>query len=137
MSLQPSNFETLNDFFTNFKHIVLILKQCKVDKEDDQLILAILSKLGSDYLVFVLHSMRGSSQPLDGALLIDSGASNHMMDERDSFSYLETDKSIPIHIGDDSTIILEGQGTIDLENGFFQMFCMYRLWHQISLVSIR
>ena len=30
MSLQPSNFETLNDFFTNFKQIVLLLKQCKV-----------------------------------------------------------------------------------------------------------
>ena len=38
MSLQPSNFETLNDFFTKFKHIVWPLKQCKVEKEDDQLI---------------------------------------------------------------------------------------------------
>ena len=53
MSLQPSNFETLNDFFTKFKHIVLLLKQCKVEKEDDHLILAILSKRGADYLVFV------------------------------------------------------------------------------------
>ena len=53
MFLQPSNFETLNDFFTKFKHIVLLLKQCKVEKEDDQLILTILSKLGADYLVFV------------------------------------------------------------------------------------
>ena len=53
MSLQPSNFETLNDFFTNFKHIVLLLKQCKVEKEDDQLILTILSKIEADYLVFV------------------------------------------------------------------------------------
>ena len=53
MSLQPSNFETLNEFFTKFKHIVLLLKQCKVEKEDDQLILAILSKLGADYSVFV------------------------------------------------------------------------------------
>ena len=53
MSLQPSNFETLNDFFTKFKHIVLLLKQCKVEKEDDQLILAILSKLGAGYSVFV------------------------------------------------------------------------------------
>ena len=43
----------LNDFFTKFKHIVLLLKQCKVEKEDDQLILTILSKLGDDYLVFV------------------------------------------------------------------------------------
>ena len=48
MSLQPSNLETLNDFFTTFKHIILLLKQCKVEKEDDPLILAILSKLGAD-----------------------------------------------------------------------------------------
>ena len=53
MSLQPSNFKTLNDFFTKFKHIVLLLKQCKVEKEDDQLILTILSKIGADYSVFV------------------------------------------------------------------------------------
>ena len=53
------------------------------------------------------------------ALLIESGASNHLMAEKDSFSSLETGKSIPIHMGDDSTIISEGQGTVDLENGFF------------------
>ena len=41
------------------------------------------------------------------------------MAERDSFSYLETGKSIPIHMGDYSTIISEGQGTVDLENDFF------------------
>ena len=52
-SLQHSNFETLNDFFTRFKHTILLLKQCKVEKADDQLILAILSRLGADYLVFV------------------------------------------------------------------------------------
>ena len=40
-------------FFTKFKHIVLLLKQCKVDKEDDQIILSILSKIGANYLVFV------------------------------------------------------------------------------------
>ena len=53
MSLQSSNFDTLNDFFTKFKHTILLLKQCKVEKVNDQLILAILSKLGADYLVFV------------------------------------------------------------------------------------
>ena len=52
-------------------------------------------------------------------LLIDSRASNHMMDERDSFSSLETGKSIPIHMGDDSIIIFEGQGTVDLKHGYF------------------
>ena len=42
-----------------------------------------------------------------------------MMAKRDSFSSLETGKSIPIHMGDDSTIISEGQGTVDLENCYF------------------
>ena len=46
ISLHPRNFKTLNDFFTKFK-------QCEVEKEDDQLILSILSKLGSDYSFFV------------------------------------------------------------------------------------
>ena len=50
-------------------------------------------------------------------LLIDSGALNHMMSSKDTFSSLDTNKSIPIHMGDDSTIISKGQGTIDLEHG--------------------
>ena len=53
------------------------------------------------------------------ALLIDFGASNHMMDSKDSFSSLDTIKSIPIHMGDDSTIISKGQGTGNLEHGYF------------------
>ena len=53
ISLHPRNFETLNKFFTEFKHLVLQLKQCEVEKEDDHLILSIISKLGSDYSVFV------------------------------------------------------------------------------------
>ena len=53
------------------------------------------------------------------ALLIDSVALNQMMAKRDPFSSLEIGKSIHIHMGDDSTIISEGQGTVNLENGFF------------------
>ena len=53
------------------------------------------------------------------ALLIDYGASNNMMARKDSCSSLDTSKSIPIHVGDDSTIILKGQGTINLEHGYF------------------
>ena len=63
MSLQPSNFETLNDFFTKFKHTILLLKQCKVEKADDQLILAILSKHGAYYSFFSLHSVREAHNP--------------------------------------------------------------------------
>ena len=59
-SLHPTNFNTLNDFFTKFKNLVFQLKLCKVEKEDDQLILDILSKLGADYSVFVstFHSVK-------------------------------------------------------------------------------
>ena len=60
ISPHPVNFETLNDFFTKFKNLVFQLKLCKIEKEDDQLILSILSKLGADYLVFVstFHSVK-------------------------------------------------------------------------------
>ena len=60
ISLHPSNFETLNDFFTKFKHLVFQLKLCKVEKEDDQLILAILSKRSAGYSVFIstFHSLK-------------------------------------------------------------------------------
>ena len=62
------------------------------------------------------------------------------MDERDSLSSLETGKSTPIHIGDDSTIISEGQGTVDLEHGYFSnvlyvpslasnLLCVYQMTH--------
>ena len=60
ISLHLANFETLNDLFTKFKHLVFQLKMCKVEKEDDQLILSILSKIGVDYSVFVskFHSVK-------------------------------------------------------------------------------
>ena len=50
------------------------------------------------------HSLMESTSK-SKALLIDSGSLNHMMAEKDSFSSLETSKSIPIHMGDDSTIM--------------------------------
>ena len=53
ISLHPSNFKTLNEFFMKFKNLIFQLKLCKVEKEDDQLILAILSKRSADYSVFV------------------------------------------------------------------------------------
>ena len=42
-----------------------------------------------------------------------------MMESKDSFYSMDTDKIIPIHMGDDSTIILKGQGTVNLEHGSF------------------
>ena len=67
--LQLRNFETLNYFFTNFKHLVLQLKKCEVGKEDDQLILAIFSKLGANYLVFVSTFHIGKLRTLNWKML--------------------------------------------------------------------
>ena len=53
ITLNPSNFESLNEFFTKFKNLIYLLKQCKLEKDEDQLILAILTKLNADYSVFV------------------------------------------------------------------------------------
>ena len=60
ISLHPSNFGTLNEFFTKFKNLIFQLKLCKVEKEDDQLILSILSKISAYYSLFVsnFHSMK-------------------------------------------------------------------------------
>ena len=68
-------------------------------------------------------------------LLIEFGALNHMSAEKYSFPSLETSKSIPIHMGDDSTIISEGQGTVDLENGFFSNV-LYVLSLAANLLSV-
>ena len=61
--------------------------------------------------------MASTSKPK--ALLLDSGASNHMMESKYSVSSLDTGKRIPIHMGDDSTIISKGQGIVYLEHGSF------------------
>ena len=45
ISPSPAHSETIQEFFTEFKSLVLQLKQCGIGKED-QLILSILSKLG-------------------------------------------------------------------------------------------
>jgi hypothetical protein len=53
ISLSLSNFNTIQDFFTKFKSLLLQLKLCGIDKKEEQLILSILSKLGPKYSVFV------------------------------------------------------------------------------------
>ena len=52
ISLSPSSFKFLQLYFSKFKALVLQLKQCGIEKEE-QLVLAILSKLGPEYSVFV------------------------------------------------------------------------------------
>ena len=45
--------ETLQDFFTKFKSLVLQLKKFGIEKKEDQLIVSILLKLGPKFSVFV------------------------------------------------------------------------------------
>ena len=53
ISLSPIHFTNLQELFTKFKSILVELNACGVKKEEDQLILSILSKLGPEYSVFV------------------------------------------------------------------------------------
>ena len=53
ITLNPSSFESLQLYFTKFKALVLQLKQCGIEKKEEQLVLTILSRIGSNYSVFV------------------------------------------------------------------------------------
>ena len=54
ISLNPNTFESFQLYFTKFKALVLQLKQCRIEKKEEQLVLIILSKLAPNYLLFVL-----------------------------------------------------------------------------------
>ena len=45
ISLIPTHFEMIQDFFTKFKSLVLQLKQCGILEKEEQLILSIILKL--------------------------------------------------------------------------------------------
>ena len=53
ISLNPNNFDTIQDFISKFKSFRLQLKDCNSEKKDEQLILLVLSKLGEHYSMFV------------------------------------------------------------------------------------
>jgi hypothetical protein len=53
ISLSPINFINLQEFFTKLKSLLVELNECGFMKEEEQLILSILSKLGPVYFVFV------------------------------------------------------------------------------------
>jgi hypothetical protein len=65
LTLDPKTFDNLQDFFTKYKDLLSQLKACGVDKykEEKQMVLTILSKLGLEYSVFVstFHSTRLAS----------------------------------------------------------------------------
>jgi hypothetical protein len=62
LTLDPKTFNKLQDYFTKYKDMLSQLKACEVDKykEEKQMVLTILSKLGPKYSVFVstFHSVR-------------------------------------------------------------------------------
>jgi hypothetical protein len=65
LTLDPKSFDNLQDFFTKYKDLLSQLKACGVDKskEEKQMVLTILSKLGPKFSLFVstFHSVKFSS----------------------------------------------------------------------------
>jgi hypothetical protein len=65
LTLDPNTFDNLQDFFTKYKNLLSQLKFYGVDKykEEKQIVLIILSKLGLEYSVFLstFHSISFSS----------------------------------------------------------------------------
>jgi hypothetical protein len=60
LTLDPSNFSSIEDYLFKFKTLKLLLEGCNVSKEEDPLIYGILSKLPPAYSIFVstFHSTR-------------------------------------------------------------------------------
>jgi hypothetical protein len=54
ISLSQIHFRKMQELFTKFKSLLIELNSCGVTKEEEQLIISILSKLGPEYFVFVL-----------------------------------------------------------------------------------
>ena len=112
IGLSPTNFDTIQDFFTKLKSIRLQLKQCGIEKEDKQLILSILSKLGPNYSVFVSTFYATKS-----AL-----GSNYKMPSLDEFSVeLAQEQDKLVHMGtikpSKSHALVANQGTKE-QKGF-------------------
>jgi hypothetical protein len=65
ITLDPKIFENIQDFFTKFKDLLSQLKACGVDKskEEKQMFLTILSKIGPEFSIFVstFHTFRFAS----------------------------------------------------------------------------
>jgi hypothetical protein len=65
LTLDPKIFENIQDLFTKFKDLLSQLKACRVDKskEEKQMVLTILSKLGPEFFVFIstFHTVRFAS----------------------------------------------------------------------------
>ena len=58
----PNSFESIKQLFTKYKSLIMQCKQCGLERKHEQLVLSVLSNIGSDYSVFLstLHSRRTS-----------------------------------------------------------------------------
>ena len=64
------------------------------------------------------HALKATISP-SLSYIIDSGASNHMVASKESFSTLSLTKGPNIHTGDDSQIPAEGRGSVRVKHGEF------------------
>jgi hypothetical protein len=56
-TLDPKSFDNIQYLFTKFKYLILSLEYCGIDKyKQDQVIVTILSKLGTKYVFYVSTS---------------------------------------------------------------------------------
>ena len=62
IALHPSSFNTIKQFFTKFNSLVLQCIRCGMERKEEHHVLSKLSKLGTEYSVFVsiFHSIRAS-----------------------------------------------------------------------------
>ena len=65
------------------------------------------------------HGLKASCSTTH-AFLIDSGASNHMVASRESFSSLQYFDGPSIHMGNNSKFQAKGKGSIKIEHGNFK-----------------
>ena len=98
ISLSPCNFNTIQDFFSKLKSLRLQLKQCGIEKEDEQLILSILSKLSSEYFVFIstFYATKGALGTQFIMPSLDDFA-NSLTQEQDKLIQMSTLKSSKSH----------------------------------------
>eukprot|EP00253_Pinus_taeda_P004632 PITA_04632 len=99
-SLDPRNFENIQDFFTRYKALLVQLKGCGIDKskQENQLILSILSKLGPEYAVFVstFHTVRSATGAAWKMPSLDSFIQS-LMHEQDKLIKMGTLKNSKAH----------------------------------------
>ena len=92
LTLDPKIFNNLQDCFTKYKDLLSQLKACGVDKykEEKQMVLTIISKIGPEFIVFVstFHSVTFSF-----------GATWKMPSLKDFIESLTQEKTMLINMG--------------------------------------